>query len=294
MNTLLQPTLFLLFGLHTAASVPGSIPKYEYEDPHTREILHCNRCPPGTHMVAHCTTTTQTECAPCASEYFTELWNYLPRCLYCHGFCTGNQEVERECSPTSDRLCRCKDGFYSADEFCIPHEECEPGHGVHTKGSSKMNTVCEKCSEGFYSASTSALDPCVKHEECASGQLTLLRGSVYHDTVCGSCEDLAKKDETLRMFLTGFLSKMGVRKIRRFVRHNQNSEMERCISDTSASKQRGPLLVQIREWIDNTSVEELRKMPQILTSYQLTPMAEQLKKRFSEIKELNPNCTLSF
>uniref|UniRef100_A0A672G983 TNFR-Cys domain-containing protein n=1 Tax=Salarias fasciatus TaxID=181472 RepID=A0A672G983_SALFA len=283
---LLLPTLILLSGLHTAASAVDSIPKYEYKDPLTGKPLLCNRCPPGTHMVAHCTASTQTKCAPCANEYFTELWNYLPRCLYCHSFCTGNQEVARECSPTSDRVCRCKQGFYSADDFCIPHTECGPGEGVLTRGSSKMDTVCEKCSEGFYSTSTSALDSCIKQEECEAGQLTLLQGSVYQDTVCGSCEDLANGGETLRRFLSGFLSKMR----KTFVFFNKSS----IIVTEYDVRNNSPLLDQIRDWVYKTPEKQLWNMPQMLRSCQLSSMADRLQKRLSDIKQLSPNCTLSF
>lgn len=292
---LLIPTFFLLSGLTAAASGVTSIPQYEYKDPVTGRTLQCNRCPPGSHMVAHCTATTQTQCADCPSDYFTELWNYLPRCLYCHSFCTGNQEVERECSPTSERLCRCKEGFYSADDFCIQHRQCGPGHGVQTRGSVNTDTVCEKCSDGFFSASTSSLDACVKHGECASGQIALLPGSTYHDTVCGSCEDLASGGETLRNLLSGFFHKMRVGKIRKFViRYIHDLEEDLCGGHSSVSKEKGPLLEQIREWLDKAPVEQLRRMPQKLRDCQLNLVALRLEKRLGEIQQLSPNCTLSF
>lgn len=59
------------------------------------------------------------------------------------------------------------------------------------KGTSQTNTVCEKCAEGYFSSSSSALDSCVNHQECATGQILLLNGSINHDTVCGTCEDFA-------------------------------------------------------------------------------------------------------
>lgn len=58
-------------------------------------------------------------------------------------------------------------------------------------GTSQTNTVCEKCAEGYFSSSSSALDSCVNHQECATGQILLLNGSINHDTVCGTCEDFA-------------------------------------------------------------------------------------------------------
>lgn len=85
-------------------------------------------------MAAHCTANTRTQCEPCKDDHFTELWNYLPRCLYCDNFCYENQEEEKGCSATSNRLCRCKEGFYWSDDFCIRHSECGKGSGVKTKG----------------------------------------------------------------------------------------------------------------------------------------------------------------
>lgn len=131
---LFLPVLFLLSDVLYGALVVKSDPTYEYTNQNTGEILTCNMCPPGTHMTAHCTATAHTQCAPCRNSHFTELWNYLPRCLYCSTLCTENQEVEKECSPVNDRVCRCKEGFYWNDDFCATHTECGPGYGVQTKG----------------------------------------------------------------------------------------------------------------------------------------------------------------
>lgn len=128
------PQLLLPFLLLIGGSLAEVVPTFEYRDPNTGEVLTCEKCPPGTHMAARCTATTQTQCVPCKEQHFTELYNYLPRCLYCNNFCTDNQEVETECSAVKNRVCRCKEGFYWANDFCIRHSECEPGQGVQTKG----------------------------------------------------------------------------------------------------------------------------------------------------------------
>lgn len=142
-----------------ASSVVDSIPTYEHQDPSTGKTLLCTKCPPGTHMVAHCTSSTPTKCVPCGENQFTELWNYLPRCLYCGNFCYDNQEVEKECSATSNRVCRCKEGFYSSADFCFRHSECKPGLGVQTKGMkhSALDLEEEKTRQLHYSSDVSQL-----------------------------------------------------------------------------------------------------------------------------------------
>uniref|UniRef100_A0A3B4ZWL8 Tumor necrosis factor receptor superfamily member 6B-like n=1 Tax=Stegastes partitus TaxID=144197 RepID=A0A3B4ZWL8_9TELE len=257
-----------------------SAPTFEYRDPATGETLNCNKCPPGTHMAAHCTASTPTQCAPCGGDYFTALWNYLPRCLYCSNFCNSNQEVETECSPTTNRVCRCRQGFYRLDDFCIRHTECGPGHGVQTTGTSERDTVCQKCSDDSFSSSSSALDSCVKHQECANGKIKLLHGSAYQDAMCGTCEDLANGSETFRTFLSGFFSmqKMRLGKLKRFV--------YKYIST-------GSLLDQIKGWLSTSPEQELRKLPQMLKDCQLSSTAEKLEARLNEIKQQSPNCSLS-
>ncbi|XP_054869274.1 tumor necrosis factor receptor superfamily member 6B-like isoform X1 [Amphiprion ocellaris] len=292
MPMLLLPALLLLLSGLRTASADEPVPTYQHRDPVTGETLTCTKCPPGTHMAAHCTASTPTQCAPCRPDYFTALWNYLPRCLYCNNFCNGNQEVETECSPTTNRVCRCQQGFYGLDDFCMPHSQCGPGHGVLTKGTLQTDTVCARCSDGYFSTSFSALDSCIKHQECTNEKIELLGGSADQDTMCGTCEELANGGETFRTFLSGFftLHKMRVGKMKKFVARHIRSAEERPIQDTT--KQRGPLLDQIRVWLSKAPEEELRKLPQMLKDSQLGSMAEKLQTRLSEIKQQSPNCTL--
>lgn len=137
--------LLLLAHLQNGESSPEPAPTYERKDPFTRRTLTCEMCPPGTRVAAHCTASQPTKCVPCGGEQYTELWNYLPRCLYCNTICyeNQNQEVEMACSATQNRVCRCKEGFYSTDDYCYTHSECGPGQGVKTKGT--VWTLCSTC-----------------------------------------------------------------------------------------------------------------------------------------------------
>ncbi|KAM9851715.1 tumor necrosis factor receptor superfamily member 6B-like [Aulostomus maculatus] len=292
MHELLIPSLLLFVGVLCRASADEPPPTYKHVDRLTGETLNCAKCPPGTHMTTHCTASAPTACTPCGADHFTELWNYLPKCLYCNNFCGRNQEVESECSPISNRVCRCKEGFYVTDGFCMIHKVCALGYGVQTKGTSQTNTVCQKCSPGYFSSSSSALDSCVKHKECVTGQVTFLNGSVYYDKVCGSCEDLANGDGWLRSFLSGFFSmhRIGVCELRRFVsryicRANKEGQAKRI----TVPKKRDPLLHHIRNWLAEVPEEQLQKVPQMLNDAQLTNMAVKLEKKLEKVKGLN--CT---
>ncbi|XP_042278605.1 tumor necrosis factor receptor superfamily member 6B-like [Thunnus maccoyii] len=287
---LFLPVLFLLPAVLCGVSAVESPPTYEHQDPLTGKILRCDKCPPGTHMAAHCTATKPTQCLPCRENHFTDLWNYLPKCLYCKNLCNGNQEVERECSSVSDRVCRCKEGFYLFNDFCMAHSECEPGEGVKTKGTSELDTVCEKCPDGYFSSSSSATESCVKQQECPCGQTVLLPGSIYHNTLCGSCEDFANGGETPRKFYARLFSmhrtpRAG--KLRKFV-----ARYIRKSGEETLPQHKGPLLDEIREWLDKASVEELKKLPEMLKAVQLNSMTEKLEKRLDEIEQ-TLNCSLS-
>uniref|UniRef100_H2LJI1 Osteoprotegerin b n=1 Tax=Oryzias latipes TaxID=8090 RepID=H2LJI1_ORYLA len=291
MTVLYLTALFLLPALHCE---DDAAPTYKHRDPSTGKILTCKKCEPGKYMAAHCTATTDTKCLPCGAAHYTELWNYLPKCLYCNNICSLNQEVEIECSATKNRVCRCKQGYYMKDDFCIQHSECGPGHGVRTKGTSQQDTICKKCADGYFSPSSSVLDMCVKHQECADGQLPLMPGSVYHDTLCGSCDDLANDDETLRKFLSAFLDvpRRHVRKMKRFVAKFVRKSGRR--SGRSCYHQKVSPLKQIREWLANTPAEQLRQIPQKLRNSPFTTLAKKIDARLHTINLQSPNCSLIF
>lgn len=167
------------------------------------------------------------------------------------------------------------------DDYCVKHRECEPGTGVQTKGTPLTNTVCETCSEGYFSSSPSALDSCVKHQECTDGQLVLLPGSIYHDTVCGSCEDFTAAGESFKAFISGIFNSHKVRfsKMKRFVnRYINKSARKRDIM--SMGRQKGALLNKIISWLA-LDPQHLTQLPKMLRESELNPLAEMLEVRLS-------------
>ncbi|XP_027865033.1 tumor necrosis factor receptor superfamily member 6B-like [Xiphophorus couchianus] len=271
------------------------VPTYEYQDRKTGEILQCKRCEPGTYLTAHCTAAKDTQCAPCQTGHYTELWNYLNRCLYCNNFCSQNQEVEIECSPITNRVCRCKAGFYMMEDFCVRHTECGPGHGVQAIGTPTEDTVCEKCQKGYFSSSSSASNQCVKHQACLGEQVILLRGSAFHDTVCGTCQSLANGGDDLRAVLSASFTGSRIprrdlkRLIHKIIHKNQEDD---CTGDSALPKQRGPLVDVIRAWLAQASAEQLKMLAKSMRDSQFSSIGTKLESILDEIKQQDPTCSL--
>uniref|UniRef100_A0A3P9P0P5 TNFR-Cys domain-containing protein n=1 Tax=Poecilia reticulata TaxID=8081 RepID=A0A3P9P0P5_POERE len=258
-------------------------PTYQHRDWTTGKILQCKQCRPGSYRTAHCTAAKETQCAPCQSDHYTELWNYLNRCLYCNNFCSQNQEVEHECSSTNNRVCRCKAGFYMMEDFCVTHTECGPGHGVQAIGTPKNDTMCEKCAKGYFSSSSSASDQCVKHQDCSGASVMLLQGSAFHDTVCGTCESLANGGDDLRL-KTSFLSPHN-----RIIHKDQEDDFT---GDSALPKQRGPLVDVIRAWLAQATPEQLKELAKTMRNSQFSSIGTKLESILDEIKQRNPTCSL--
>ncbi|RVE67042.1 hypothetical protein OJAV_G00113550 [Oryzias javanicus] len=114
---------------------------YERRDFVTGKPVKCTGCQPGSYLRAHCTTTQSSQCAPCPRGTFTELWNYIGKCLRC-GVCGINQVVKKQCTAFSDCQCECKEGFFLNPNYnmCTRHSECPSGQGVLTEdGAENLN-----------------------------------------------------------------------------------------------------------------------------------------------------------
>ncbi|MED6289127.1 hypothetical protein CHARACLAT_033153, partial [Characodon lateralis] len=127
--------LFILLSVRAwlANSVAAPL-TYADTDPITGRPVQCDRCPPGTYLRAGCSSIRKSDCAACPDGSFTELWNYIGRCLRC-GVCGRNQVVKKECTADSDCQCECKQGYFyhQAYDMCLRHSECPSGHGVLTR-----------------------------------------------------------------------------------------------------------------------------------------------------------------
>ncbi|XP_052000684.1 tumor necrosis factor receptor superfamily member 11B-like [Xyrauchen texanus] len=264
------------------------VPTYQHKDPGTGDMLTCTRCPPGTHMLSHCSPTQDTVCTRCPEDHFTQFWNYLPKCLYCSTFCVENQYVHEECSPTNNRVCVCQDGHYWYADFCIKHTECPSGYGVQKNGTVHSDTKCERCPRGTFSAVTSSSAACVKHTNCASKDLVLaLKGNGWHDNICSTCENLQSDGGVtiLKRILPDFFAHEKIRlyKLKRFVRHDLGQRIKGKRSLTS----REQILYYISEWIRDASMDQLNKLPMVLGERNILNTAEKLSKILKELDASN-------
>ncbi|XP_029023706.1 tumor necrosis factor receptor superfamily member 6B-like isoform X2 [Betta splendens] len=238
---------------------------YRTTDPSTGETRECERCPPGTYLRQSCTSTRGSQCAPCPDGSFTELWNYIPKCLRC-GACGHNQVVKTECAPDADCTCECKKGYYYKESYdaCVAHRTCAAGEGVLTEGSPHNDTVCQVCPSGTFSTSVSAQDKCEPHQNCEAPELKLLlRGSNWHDSMCVNCDGLRSTDgaDYLRELLPAF-----------FLHHNINSRRLRRIlhrlPGARPSDASGPhlsLWERLGAWAASASAPQIRLLPEVLS-----------------------------
>ncbi|KAG5838056.1 tumor necrosis factor receptor superfamily member 6B-like [Anguilla anguilla] len=162
-------------------------PVYKWTDDVTGVPVTCDKCPPGTHVVKHCTKKRPTECGACPDRHYTEFWNYIERCRYCNVFCMEDQFEKSPCNATHNRVCECKSGHYFNQGFCMKHSTCPPGEGVHVTGTAEADVKCVPCEEGYFSSEYSSIEPCQKHSRCKDHERAI-PGHAKRDTFCTLCK----------------------------------------------------------------------------------------------------------
>ncbi|XP_041664873.1 tumor necrosis factor receptor superfamily member 6B-like [Cheilinus undulatus] len=279
--------------------VNGEPPRtFRDTDPRTGRSLECDRCPPGMYLQARCTETQKSVCAPCPEGSFTELWNYIGKCLRC-GVCGHNQVVKTKCTAERDCQCECRKGYYYKRkyEMCLSHSECPTGHGVLTEGTAEEDTVCQICPNGTFSDTVSTHENCTQHKSChAPGLMPVLRGSTWHDSVCMSCSESASKDgaDYLREIIPSFFThqKMPVRRLRQILRKlpTENGKRHEAIS----SLQMPELLQRINAWVASSPAEQIRQLPTIVIKTGANNAGERLQSKLQRIdSQLAKLCDLN-
>ncbi|XP_034534495.1 tumor necrosis factor receptor superfamily member 6B-like [Notolabrus celidotus] len=283
MLTTLLFTFTLLSSLTEGSPEPR--PTFIDTDPVTGRSLECDRCPPGSFLRAPCTETQQSVCAQCQNGSFTELWNYIGKCLRC-GTCGHNEVVRTECTTESDCLCECRPGYYKSQySMCLQHSECPTGHEVLTQGSANQDTVCRACRNGTFSDVVSADKTCVQHKSCSGGLQLVLRGAAWHDAVCIDCQGTTSKDgaDYLREILPAFFvhHKMSVRRLRHVLRILLLEDGKR--HEGIATLYLPELKRRIDAWVASATTAQIRKIPSILAKAGAGGAAERLKNKLQRI-----------
>ncbi|XP_031422733.1 tumor necrosis factor receptor superfamily member 6B [Clupea harengus] len=183
--------LYVAVFLATFSAVPCSgqysAPTYPWKDAETGEAVTCDKCPPGMYVGTHCSRHIPTRCLPCGKSQYTEFWNYIEECLVCDYACSEVQEEVNACNATHNRVCRCKEGYFSTLDFCLRSTVCPPGEGVETAGTRERDVECAQCERGFFSKVSSSTARCQTHSVCADNQ-TVIPGNDIHNTFCSSCK----------------------------------------------------------------------------------------------------------
>ncbi|XP_034401710.1 tumor necrosis factor receptor superfamily member 6B-like [Cyclopterus lumpus] len=291
----LLPLVLLAARAARVAGVAASPRTFMHTDPATGSSVECARCAPGNYLRSSCTATRGSVCARCPSGSFTELWNYISKCLRC-GACGHNQVVKTPCAADSDCRCECKPGYYKRDyDMCHPHRECPAGQGVLSKGTADEDTACRACSNGTFSAAVSAHEACSLHQSCdAPGTQLLLKGSSWHDSVCTSCTELRSRDgaDYLKEILPPFFvhQKIHIKRLRRI--------LQKLLSESGQKRgasglDRADLHARINAWIASAKAGQIREVPAILTRMGADGAAERLRNKLQSIdSNLNELCDL--
>ncbi|NXI40250.1 TNF6B factor, partial [Galbula dea] len=277
------PLLLLLAALGCRAQ-----PTYPWKDAVTQERLSCQQCPPGTFVAQHCTRERQTVCEPCPDLHYTQYWNYLEKCRYCNVICEEKQVEVQQCNSTHNRVCQCREGYYSEMEFCIRHSECLPGYGVEKLGTPFEDTQCRPCPRGFFSSSSSSTQSCQPHQDCQQqGKVTNVLGNQYHDTLCTSCrpgrrnstQGPALEDDDCQQALIDFVvyQDISVRKLKRLqqiLEHPPRKE----VSGTKAAMQEKfrAFLTHLKE----DHYEVTKELLEALRLAKLHSIEEKVRRRF--------------
>ncbi|KAG7508271.1 tumor necrosis factor receptor superfamily member 21 [Solea senegalensis] len=162
---------------------------YQHTDPISGLQLICDKCPAGTYVSSHCSSTAVRECSPCPEGTFTRGENGVQQCHHCRAPCPLGFIEKASCTAIQDRVCTCPpNSFLLVDGTeCKPHSMCPAGTRVKKRGSATADAICKPCNKGTFSGVSSTAVKCRTHTDCqAQGLVLLTPGTRETDNVCGS------------------------------------------------------------------------------------------------------------
>ncbi|KAL6473912.1 hypothetical protein MHYP_G00174730 [Metynnis hypsauchen] len=253
--------------------------EYTYERVFSGKKVVCDRCPPGTHLHAHCTDTRPTDCRPCSTGFYTEFWNYIPECLPCN-LCALNQEETHSCTPSQNRVCQCKEGYYWLSHFCKKHTVCSTGHGIKNKGTPYKDTECEPCTNGHYANAASGITQCTPHTACQGDEKPVIHGTNWHNNMCFTCNNITTKGwpTLIKPLLSDVFTQQ---KQRRLQRLHRILKLDGNYGDGKA----------LRHWLSTTSEQQLTDLPAILIRANLESLADNVEQKIKRFQEEAKYCS---
>ncbi|XP_016106594.1 tumor necrosis factor receptor superfamily member 1A-like isoform X1 [Sinocyclocheilus grahami] len=121
---------------------------------------------------------SRQDCVKCASGFYTDLPNNLTFCLRCTACDSGANEVENAtCTPTQNRVCDCKPGFYKSNDHCKPCKSCQ------------ICTECLNCKKN-----------CNQETAIKTTAVVCGLGSFTESGQCQSCVKYKCKNESCKSF----------------------------------------------------------------------------------------------
>ncbi|XP_047656282.1 tumor necrosis factor receptor superfamily member 14-like isoform X4 [Tachysurus fulvidraco] len=151
----------------------------------------CPMCAMGSVVMKDCHGDYSTTCKPCAKGTFMNEPNGLQSCFQCK-ICENGLLISQDCTTIKDTVCGVLDGYYckhyTADindcSLAIKHSKCKPGEQINTPGTKASDTVCEPCSQGFYSPEGVN---CSKWTDCSfRNEIEVKEGTNIKDVQCKS------------------------------------------------------------------------------------------------------------
>ncbi|XP_069742863.1 tumor necrosis factor receptor superfamily member 21 [Narcine bancroftii] len=164
-----------------ALAPPG---KYFHNDRATGKQIYCNKCPAGTHVSQHCTSTSLRECRPCKNGTFTKHENGIEHCHSCRP-CVTPMIEKFPCTAFSDRECTCPRGTFLSDKSCVSYTVCAIGWYTRKKGSETEDVKCKPCPHGTFSKVPSS-SRCRAFTNCSEHARVIIKpGNQKRDNICG-------------------------------------------------------------------------------------------------------------
>uniref|UniRef100_A0A8C5F2F0 TNF receptor superfamily member 9 n=2 Tax=Gopherus evgoodei TaxID=1825980 RepID=A0A8C5F2F0_9SAUR len=132
-------------------------------------------CSPGKFLgCADCGKSPDEVCLACPRGTFSATVSARESCTRCRR-CEGKFKYKRECSPTMDAECACKDGHRCIGKDC---SKCVENCGV---GQEPLEEACQTCPSGTFNNQTNG--PCRQWTKCLPDKV-LVNGTNRSDVVC--------------------------------------------------------------------------------------------------------------